>query len=330
MAELEAIHAGGRDQLLKWREAMIIELIPPVKPPAGPHLVVIEPHMDDAALSMGGRLLHRRGQCRITILSVVKWTNFTTYLLLGRNVLSVRDVTDLRQKESALAARLLGVEYRCLDWTDAPLRFWPAEPWSPAMAERFKATPQAFVNLAPNPQDVRSLAGTLAENLKALAPDELWIPMGLGDHIDHRTTRSACLMVLAEARQQFEGLPVSLYEEVPYAGASGHASQIAAALARCGSHLVRATEDITDAFEEKLRLVSVYASQFKPSYIDAVIRRFAESEGGRAGKFAEAYHRLEGTPRLPLESSLARNWAGLETLRKDVCALLPERMHCRR
>lgn len=330
VSELESSHPGAGGRLLKWREAAVIELIPPMTLPPDPHLVVIEPHMDDAALSAGGRLLHRRGRCRITILSVVRWSNFTTYLLLGRNSLSVRDVTDLRQEESALAARLLGAEHRYLDWTDAPLRFCPGEPWSPATVERFKATPEAFVKLPPNPGDVCLLAEQLTQTLKTLTPDELWIPMGLGDHIDHRTTRSACLMMLAEARQQFEGLPVTMYEELPYSSASGHAAHIAAVFARCGSRLVRTTEDITDVFEEKLRLVSVYASQFKPSYIGPVIRGFAEHEGSGTGKLAEAYHRLEGTARLPIESSLSRNWAGLERLRADVRALLPGRAHCRR
>jgi len=32
-------------------------MIPPTERGSAPHLVVIEPHMDDAALSVGGRLL---------------------------------------------------------------------------------------------------------------------------------------------------------------------------------------------------------------------------------------------------------------------------------
>ena len=71
VAELEEMQAGARDRLLRWHEAAIVELIPPITSPARPHLVVIEPHMDDAVLSAGGRLLHRRGRCRITILSEI-------------------------------------------------------------------------------------------------------------------------------------------------------------------------------------------------------------------------------------------------------------------
>jgi|SRR6266566_293863 len=47
--DLEKMHPGTGDRLLKWHNGRILELIPPITPPATPHLVVIEPHMDDAA-----------------------------------------------------------------------------------------------------------------------------------------------------------------------------------------------------------------------------------------------------------------------------------------
>jgi LmbE family N-acetylglucosaminyl deacetylase len=330
VAELEEMCPGASDRLLRWREAAIIELIPPIASPAGPHLVVIEPHMDDAALSAGGRLLHRRGRSRITILSVVKWSNFTSYLLLRRNFLNVREISDLRQQESALAARILGAEHRCLDWTDAPLRIWPSERWSPASVEKFNKVPQDFVKGFPDPREVSLLAEQLMQELSILAPDELWIPMGLGDHLDHRTTRSACLLMLAEARDRFSDVPVLMYEDLPYAAEPGHAAQIRRALASCGTRLVRATEDITDVFKEKVRLSSIYASQFKVSYIEPMIRGFARREAGSAGRFAEVYHRVEGERCLPLESHLSRDWSGMAALDTELGSLLQKKAKCRR
>jgi LmbE family N-acetylglucosaminyl deacetylase len=330
VAELEEMCPGARDRLLSWREAAIIELIPPVDSTATPHLVVIEPHMDDAALSAGGRLLHRRGRCRITILSVVKWSNFTSYLLLRRNFLDVREITELRQQESALVARILAAEHRCLDWTDAPLRFWPVERWCPTTTETFNKSPQDFVRGFPNPGEVSLLAAQLLQELSILAPDELWIPMGLGDHLDHRTTRSACLLMLAEAHDRFSNVPVLMYEDLPYASEPGHAEQIRATLASCGTRLVRATEDITDVLEEKMHLCSIYASQFKVSYIEPMIRGFAAREGGAARKFAEVYHVMEGERRLPLESHLSRDWSDMAALDTQVRSLLQKSTKCRR
>ena len=141
------------------------------------------------------------------------------------------------------------------------------------------------------------LAGRLMQDLQMLAPDELWIPMGLGDHIDHRTTRNACVMMLAEARTRFPNIPVVMYEEVPYAAYVDHAAQIRAVFGNSGTRLIRAAEDITDVFGEKLRVISVYASQFKGSYMEPGIRKCAQRDS--EGRFAEVYHRVEGEPHLP-------------------------------
>jgi LmbE family N-acetylglucosaminyl deacetylase len=323
VVELERTHCGAGRTLLRWREASILELIHPISSPAFPHLVVIEPHMDDAVLSVGGRLLHRRGRCRITIVSVVRRSNFTSYLFLSRNFFNLGDVTDLRNKESALAARLLGAEHLSLDWSDAPTRFWPAERWCAATVQTFQSAPGAFVKLIPDATEVSLLAQELAQILITLGPDELWIPMGTGDHLDHRTTRSACLRMLADQPQRFADVRVSMYEDLPYA-TDGHAGHIGAAIAAEGARVTRAAEDITDVFDDKLRLASLYASQFKRSYIEPVLRKCAGTAGGTRDKFAETYYRLENLTSTPGEWALSREHEGVEKLYKGVEALLHE------
>lgn len=313
--QLETLHPGASSRLRKWHEAAVIELVEPVKPPRRPHIVVIEPHMDDAVLSAGGRLLHRRGRARITILSVVKRSNFTSYLLLNRDFRDVQAVTDLRQKESDLIAKLLGAEHRSLDWSDAPIRFWQAERWDGTTVERFKATPQGFVKLFPNPADIALLTEQLAQALLDLAPDELWIPMGFGDHIDHRMTRAACLRVLADHPQRFAKVTVSMYEDLPYAGGEG-SDRMERSFLDSGASLSRATEDISDVFEEKLRLASIYASQFKLSYMEPPLRKSAEAAGGAGARCAEAFFRLRELRMAPSESILSRERDGLEKLQR--------------
>jgi LmbE family N-acetylglucosaminyl deacetylase len=330
VGDLERVHAGATERLLQWRDAFVLELLPPISKPARPHLVIIEPHMDDAVLSAGGRLLHRRGNQRITILSVVKWSNFTSFLKLNREFLNVADVTEMRFDESALAAKMLGAEFTCLDWHDAPLRFWPAERWSRETIERFNANPTPFVSGPPSPQDVAALAQQLTEVVTRLEPDELWIPMGLGHHVDHRTTRSACLRMLAEAHGRLWQIPVSLYEDLPYAVAPKHVAQLEAAFESVNAQLTRGRENITDVFQQKLRLVSVYASQFKLSYMEPMLREIGGREAGVPGAFAEAYHRLKGARRLPAESCLAPEAHALDVLKTDARQLVRERTKLRR
>lgn len=322
VAELEEIYAGARTAIGRWNQ--VVQLIPPINAPSHPHLVVIEPHMDDAILSAGGRLLRRRGQARITILTVAKWSNFTSYLLRNRNFTDVGAITDLRLQESELVARLLGAQHRSLDWSDAPLRFWPTEKWSSDTLKHFTSAPQAFVKLFPNPKETALLAEQLTQAFRDLAPDELWIPMGLGDHIDHRMTRSACLRLLTDAQSQFSDVAVSMYEDLPYAANEAHAPQVAEALAACGASIVRKTEDVSDVFEEKMRLVFLYASQFKLSYMEPILRRFGESESGMSGKWSEAYYSLRQLRTAPEECSLSREHAGLHRLRNDAGLMMQE------
>jgi hypothetical protein len=121
-----------------------------------------------------------------------------------------------------------------------------------------------------------------------------------------------------------------MYEDLPYAAEPGHAAQIRTALASCGTRLLRATEDITDVFKEKVRLNSIYASQFKLSYVEAMIRGFAEREEGATGRFAEVYHRVEGERCLPLESHLSRDWSGMAALDTELRSLLQKKAKCHR
>jgi len=233
-------------------------------------------------------------------------------------------------RETELVAKMLGADAEHLDWQDAPLRFWPAERWSRATIDRYRQNPDAFIALPPSPKEVGSLAEDLAGILIRLQPDELWIPMGLGYHVDHRTTRSACLRMLADARGQLGHVPVCMYEDVPYVLTVSHLDRLETGLASHNVRISRRTEDITDVFEEKLRLASIYASQFKLSYMEPIVRKVAESEAGGAGRFAESYQYVERKSSLPRESRISSGAPALTSLKIEMSSLLRERTKIQR
>jgi LmbE family N-acetylglucosaminyl deacetylase len=313
------------DRIRRWYESDILELVPPTERLSKPHLVVVEPHMDDAVLCAGGRLLHRRGRARITILSVVKYSNFTTYWHLKRDFLDIDAVTSLRLKESGLAAALLGADHRWLDWKDAPLRFYPGDKWSAENLERTAKAANSFLDFSPDPEEVSILEKKLHSELELLKPDELWIPMGLGPHIDHRTVRSACVRMLAGAPERFAETDVQMYEDLPY-NEPDHAVRIRDAYMLEGTRISRCTEDITDVFEEKLRIISVFASQFKRSFMEPLIRRCAEKAAPTgSGKLHEAYFPVDRPIAQPRESALAPNKWELDLIRGRAKALFKTR-----
>lgn len=317
IGELQKSHPDVYEKLARWHEVEILDLFPPVAPPTNPHLVVIEPHPDDAVLSVGGRLLHRREKWRMTILSVIGTSNFTSYLVHAGNAVGIGEVSRLREDESQFAVRMLGAEYQSLEWTDAPLRSVPPEQWSPSVAQAFKHRPSIFVNRFPEPRRVSQLADELWRRIQMLSPREIWMPMGMGEHVDHRLTRSACLLMLIRYRRELGDVKVWMYEDTPYQS-DPQRTAILSALARAGGRLVREMEDVTDVFESKVRAASVYASQFKVSYIRGKLVSEGQKAGGGANRFGEVSHRLEGLLELPPESRFSEHHLRFERMEAEL------------
>jgi LmbE family N-acetylglucosaminyl deacetylase len=283
-----------------------------------PHVVVVEPHMDDAALSVGGRLLLRRGRARVTILSVVKWSNYTRELMHGGAALDVQAVTELRCAEAARAASALGAAHRAMDELDAPLRFQPAKSWSQGPPTRLLPAFKAWTAFAPSREEIDALAARLREQLAALDPDELWFPLGAGWNVDHGRTRDACLAVLA-------GLPdgdrprVLAYEDVPYAHRSeDQVVQIVRAIERTGCAISRVEEDVSAVFAEKLAALAAFKSQHDLAACERDVRAAAQAAG--EGRLVEVAWEL----RAPGE-----RWPRALLSGPATSALLPDRRRLR-
>jgi LmbE family N-acetylglucosaminyl deacetylase len=328
VSELESLHPGSRELILKWHTAHVLELLPPkAASPVRPHIVVVEPHPDDAVLSVGGMLLHRRNLCRLTIVSIVEHSNYTSFLESGRRLIDCGHVRGIRTSESRLATAVLGARHVSLGWSDAPIRFWPRELWDLKTMERFNRDRTPFTRRFPDLSDITTIAERLLEVLVELEPDEIWIPMGLGNHVDHRTTRSACLQILANSKE-YANTKVLMYEEVPYGIGTRDADRLIDALEKNGASMVRQTEDISDVFEQKMRLISIYASQFKASAIRPRVQRQAEEAG--AGSLAETYHVLDAPRSRPRESELDENSAALRNVSDIARETFAERRDCTR
>jgi LmbE family N-acetylglucosaminyl deacetylase len=320
---LAARFAHAVTTLRRWAAMEVVEILSAVQIPLRPHLVVIEPHMDDAALSVAGRMLKRRGRERMTILTAIRQSNYTSYIHLKRDYLDVDKVTDLRLQESALAAALVGAEHRCLHAIDAHLRFRPAHQWRLDTLERIHAAAGAYAEAIPSFDFVAELSEALLGECKRLDPDEIWFPLGLGTHIDHRATRSACILMLPELMRHRPGLKFSAYEDLPYAAienvtysAKRHADAIVTAFAAQGTSLRCEAEPIDDVVEQKMRAVSVFASQFKRSVMAPKLLQCASM--GHPMQLTERFYRFEGTLNLPAESALSPDADFLERAHRVV------------
>jgi LmbE family N-acetylglucosaminyl deacetylase len=330
IAELEEGRPGIVASLEKWAKRDIVKFMPPDGGPSrGPHALVIEPHMDDAIVSLGGRLINRSGRQRTTILSVTRWSSYTSYLLSGRtDFTDVQTVTQLRMAESEIAARMCGARFVAMDESDAIVDM--GLPLRPDTLPRFHRTLNSWGTFGPTEDEVAGSSQRLLSVVRSINPDELWIPMGLGPHVDHVRTRQACLEVIVAMRPVLEKKRVFLYRDLPYARQFPyHPDFVLRALASAGARLVRRAEDITDVFEDKVSAMAVYASQWKASKVRPVILDDARSSDRIPGLQETYYEMLELPRHVPRVSEMSFDWPGRAAFAAELQAWLSGGPHQR-
>lgn len=169
--------------------------------------IYLSPHLDDAALSCGGRIFQQTavGQ-KILIVSIMAGdpdpaaTSAYAHMLHERWQLA-QDVVAARRAEDAAACQLLGAEFLHLTIPDCVYRFNPENGQA-----LYPDWPQITgpIHAAEEP-----LVQTLAAQLANLPPHrELIVPLTIGNHVDHQIVRQA-------AERSF-GQTLVYYEDYPY------------------------------------------------------------------------------------------------------------------
>jgi LmbE family N-acetylglucosaminyl deacetylase len=260
-------------------------------------ILIIEPHMDDAVLSVGGLMWKNRGTCEFTVATVAGRSNFTSYQKIGRDYFDVQTVTDLRCRESELAMRLLGGTHMVLDGLDAPLRYHPGN-WTPEWFLKNRRALSAFQNHSATAEELSASTAHIGKLLRQTDASEIWIPLGVGCSADHETTRNACLIALVRAAADGLHFDVRMYQDVPYAMAfPRHTGQLLSALESAGAQTEQVIHDIGAEMPVKLRLISIFASQFKMSYMRPKVEATARLVGGKNSGFREFTVKLKRLPR---------------------------------
>ncbi|HEY1556892.1 MAG TPA: PIG-L family deacetylase [Kofleriaceae bacterium] len=163
-------------------------------------LVVVSPHLDDAVLSLGGTIGREAAAGRrVTVLSC-----FTAGPPLESIPPAQRVFGDysVRRAEDERALAALGAEHR---WLDLPERIWR----KPSLARTLHVfrTPPAMDDFA----QLRAIRAAIGELIERGA--ELYVPLGVGHHVDHVEVALAALREVL-VRGAFER--VRFYED-PYA-----------------------------------------------------------------------------------------------------------------
>jgi len=147
----------------------------------------------------------------------------------------------------------------------------------------------------------------LRTEIARLEPQRVYLPMGIGGHVDHQLTRDAGLALLGDARKWVMPGPdytgkVVLYEDFPYAWWEdfGRLEDMpSGSFDRLPGDVSLAAEfaDISDQVERKIRAIALYESQIErlfdsPKAMAAAVRAYAArtADNGRVpGGLAERY-----------------------------------------
>ena len=268
--------------------------------PAGRHLtstvkiVVLSPHRDDAAFSLGLSLAQWLDDGHaITVLNCFTQSEYAPYSdvdSLHRND-RASFATAVRRKEDIAWNKLLGgkLRFHDLDLLDAPLRL------------ACSVDEVLHVPIRPGDRAVARVAGAVAKLIRGGTPEAtaVLVPLAVGGHIDHRVVRQAALDALSGT-----DLPVAFYEDLPYAARAGEAEELAT-VAEATGLLLRPTfasppADVADAVRRKMRMGECYDSQVDSEVVGS-IGEFCLRYSGRERLWANAAWLLSGLA-VPVEA----------------------------
>jgi LmbE family N-acetylglucosaminyl deacetylase len=298
--QLRASVPDAGERVTRLRSLGVLEVARAHFPSGRRRVLVVEPHMDDAVLSVGGLMWMSRETCEFTLVTLAGRSNFTSYYYQSdHDYFDVATVSRLRAAESRLAMRLLGGRHRALDLPEAPLRCRPGN-WTRAWYQRHHKQVDATIMHAPLESEVESWASVIEPLLAGADADEVWLPMGVGAHTDHELSRNAWLSALGRPNGVEPRMSVKLYQDVPYSVEfPSHTEAILTALRDAGGTLEPRGYDISDALEDKLRLVSIYGSQFKLNRVARGVEEAAKrASPDGAGRYELCYE-LKTPPRSP-------------------------------
>lgn len=214
--------------------------------------VYVSPHLDDAAFSCAAGIVSRRAAgARVVVITVFS------------------EGEPARTLEDRSALSRAGVEAIHLGFDDAPVRL--------GIAPSFR---NLMLDLVPRPETIEAIAAALRERLDALEPRELWWPLGIGGHIDHRT--------VFEVSRRLSG-PHRYYEDRPYAFVPAFA-RLRRAQLEGGTMTAPPSEAELDAEIDAGGCAAFFGPDERRSCVEALVVRMHRRWAGRG-------MRVHGTPR---------------------------------
>ena len=268
------------------------------------NILVIEPHMDDTVLSIGGLLLNKKYSANITIATVCSSSCYTSYIEKSNiDLLDATLVSQLRKSESSIAAKALNAKHMVLEEKDSFLTDDMSCELGKITLDNIPGYWQkmlSYISFGVHQQEIIRLSKKIHNLIKKQKPNELWFPFGIGFHIDHHWIRNATLLALANNQDIFKTCRIYMYEDIPYSLADPtNCSRIIEAIEDSGGTIEKHAEDITSVYDKKINIIKLFASQWKVNIIKPLVHECAKIKNKDEATLTEKYIQLISLPRMP-------------------------------
>ena len=253
--------ANATIDLVSARHLLIRRLLPKMLRPRATRWMVIAPHADDAALSVGGTLLRERRTQQLTLLTLV--THSKTSILEHISG-DPSKVTEWRRREDQFYADHIGAALEKGGLKDVMMR--RAKPPGRSIAD--------VISQPPTAEDIRQFASRIRAFIRKRRPDVLVSPLGLG-HVDHKATSEAVLRIVAGRKPP--SFRLFFYEDLPYSRFNYlDVWRRLLELKKRGLALRPKLINIAFQLEAKLEALAIYRSQIPTAWIQ-LVKEYAQA-----------------------------------------------------
>ncbi len=225
--------------------------------------LMLSPHQDDIAVSIGGLILKSKGTAEVHILTLASRSIFSVLPMLSG---SSSRTSKIRNLEDDIYAMSLGAKIHRGNLREQLLI-------AQTSARHTKKEAMKKLWLPPSPQKVARFQKVIESYIRKLKPNVLFVPLGVGDHIEHTTTNLAVLRILRKNPRMLNNVEIVFYEELPYSQRYPRAiTQRLKHLEKQGIQARPRFFNITKELEEKVRGIRIYKSQAYKNFIEAAVK----------------------------------------------------------
>lgn len=220
------------------------------------NILIISPHLDDAILSLGGLLqLRKNSQDKVMTLCNTAWTALSDTML-------PEEITKMNLEEELTIIKELGCQHLFCDFDEAMSRDY--ENWN----DKFSYEKDSVL--------YEQITEVIKKEMESQYYEQVYFPLGIGEHVDHIMVYEGIRQLRDVIREQ--NVELYFYEDLPYATYGGVEERLEKVMKEYSITLQE--HDITEYFERKCSLLSIYKSQLTDEDLDRIRRYVGKLFGG--------------------------------------------------